>query len=442
MAKCPNCNAELNLNGVCPACGYVAPLASNDPYGELLIKKGKYDAARGLLEKILQKNPNDGKANLLFVRCLTKDFTSKSKNAEEALEYAVKGLTYATEKEKNEYKALFSQYFENERNGGKSIKMVYDRTADNYVSTESASSSATTSSSSPRTKKSRSRGGGGNFKKPLLIVSSVLLVGAVAASLIFTLGNKNNKYTRVSFETNGGVGGSSYVENYYNKRPKNITIPTKVGYKFNGYWTSTTYRGDGGSYSGSGTIYYTSTGTCSYSTWTVSKKKLTLYASWEKFSTSVYFNREGGEGGTSSRTIDGGETYVTVSVPTKTGYNFKGYYTGSNGSGTKYFDENGYLVPSSWDYEETTLTLYAYWVGKTTRVTFSTLYGSAPSAVNNKYGSSYSSITPPYYYGHTFRGFYTEQYGYGTQYYNSYGNPTNSKWLYDGETVTLYADWD
>ena len=247
MAKCPNCNSELSLSGVCPACGYVAPTSSNDPYGESLIKKGKYDAARGQLEKLLQKNPNDGKANLLFVRCLTQNFTAKSRNSAEALEHAVKGLTYATEKEKNEYKALFSQYFENERNGGKSIKMVYDKTSDTFAvdggTTVTSYSSSSSSSGSSRGTKSR-RSGGGNGKKILIAAGSLVVTGAIALTLVFTLGSRN-KGTRVSFDTNGGSGGSSYVTNYYKKRPSSISIPTRLGYKFTGYWTKTTYTFNG-----------------------------------------------------------------------------------------------------------------------------------------------------------------------------------------------------
>lgn len=65
---------------------------------------------------------------------------------------------------------------------------------------------------------------------------------------------------------------------------------------------------------------------------------------------------------------------VVSTLPTKTGYNFGGYYTGTNGSGVKLIDEDGVVVASAsgggntytdaskiWKYDGG-ITLYAYWL--------------------------------------------------------------------------------
>ena len=67
-----------------------------------------------------------------------------------------------------------------------------------------------------------------------------------------------------------------------------------------------------------------------------------------------------------------------VTPPTKTGYTFGGYYTGTNGSGTKYVDENGGFTnniyqkyPSQINSNYTNdITLYAKWTANDYKVTY------------------------------------------------------------------------
>lgn len=54
-----------------------------------------------------------------------------------------------------------------------------------------------------------------------------------------------------------------------------------------------------------------------------------------------------------------GEVGPDVLPPEKTGYTFQGYYTGTRGSGTKYFDAKGKGV-AAWE-ESSVTVLYAYW---------------------------------------------------------------------------------
>lgn len=73
----------------------------------------------------------------------------------------------------------------------------------------------------------------------------------------------------VEFDTDGGVGGtSSVLAGYWVAMPV-ITLPTRTGYVFGGYWSGR---------NGTGTQYYTSEGT-SARTWDLTSST-TLYAKW------------------------------------------------------------------------------------------------------------------------------------------------------------------
>ncbi len=77
---------------------------------------------------------------------------------------------------------------------------------------------------------------------------------------------------------------------------------------------------------------------------------------------TVTLNKSGGTGGTSSVTVRNGSAMPSATAPTRTGYVFKGYYSSSNGSGTKYYDANMKSV-HNWD-KTSNGTLYAYWERK------------------------------------------------------------------------------
>ena len=75
---------------------------------------------------------------------------------------------------------------------------------------------------------------------------------------------------------------------------------------------------------------------------------------------TVTLNKQGGSGGTSSVTAKYGSSMPYATAPSKSGYTFGGYYSSTNGSGTKYYDSSMRSV-RSWDKSSNT-TLYAYWI--------------------------------------------------------------------------------
>ena len=94
----------------------------------------------------------------------------------------------------------------------------------------------------------------------------------------------------------------------------------------------------------------------------ITTKDITLYAYWTPKQYEVMLN----DRGATSKEHDKKVTFTfdekgnTIKVPTKTGYTFQGYYTGTRGTGTKYYDKNGACI-KVWT-EEQQEVLYAYWI--------------------------------------------------------------------------------
>lgn len=148
----------------------------------------------------------------------------------------------------------------------------------------------------------------------------------------------------------------------------------------------------------------------------------------------MQFNPNGGTVGTKSKNVTIGKTYGTLPTPTRTGYDFDGWYTKETG-GTK-VDKNttvGTNPPA---------TLYAHWIAKKYLVTLNANGGKIDTTsgqVSTKsytatYGSKYNFLPRPIRTGgYNFDGWYTDQ--------------TNGTKVDSDTTVTtakdhiLYAHW-
>ena len=88
----------------------------------------------------------------------------------------------------------------------------------------------------------------------------------------------------------------------------------------------------------------------------------TYYHSTPECSTEtlVSLDPNGGTGGTPSVTATKGEAMPTlITLPTRTGYTFQGYFTAASG-GTQYYNADG-TSAKDWDKTDETFTLYAQW---------------------------------------------------------------------------------
>ena len=140
----------------------------------------------------------------------------------------------------------------------------------------------------------------------------------------------------------------------------------------------------------------------------------------------VTFNPNGGTVDTKSKKVTIGKTYGTLPTPTRTGYDFDGWYTRES-SGTQ-VDKNtavGTNPPT---------TLYAHWIGKKYTVTLDANGGTVSMASRTAtYGSEYPALPAPTREGYTFDGWYTQKTG-GTK-------VDEDTTVTTAANHTLYAHW-
>ena len=131
-------------------------------------------------------------------------------------------------------------------------------------------------------------------------------------------------------------------------------------------------------------------GTSNYApgaTYTMSSANTSLIAQWTATGYTISYNGNGSNGGSAPTTghyVTGGAPYsVALNSFSRTGYNFSGWTTNSDGSGTAYAAGAGYAATAD-------LTLYAQWAAKTIAISYNLNGGSGtiPGSQNWTYSES------------------------------------------------------
>ena len=185
--------------------------------------------------------------------------------------------------------------------------------------------------------------------------------GTMSVSTSYTI-PALTKYT-ISYNANGGSGAPSAQSKYYGKTlTLSSTKPTRTGYTFKGWATSS-----------SGSVAYASG--ASYA----ANASVTLYAVWQANTYTVKYNANGGTGAPSSQTKTYGVTLTLSSTkPTRasvnddgvtTTYTFKGWATSSTATSVSYAAGAKYTANAS-------VTLYAVWVKTTTVTQYDVIYNT------------------------------------------------------------------
>ena len=179
---------------------------------------------------------------------------------------------------------------------------------------------------------------------------------------------------------------------------------------------------------------------------------LNLTAKWTANNYTITLDNDGS---TTSISQQFGSAMKTVSIPTKAGQTFGGYYTGRNGTGTQYIKANG-TSARNWD-QANGATLYAKWTanGYTVRLDSNGATNPGTQSINVTYGSNLPNITIPIKeYKVTFnsnggsavnaetsrlnfQGYFLSQNGAGTKYINADG--TSARTWNITANRTLYA---
>lgn len=192
-----------------------------------------------------------------------------------------------------------------------------------------------------------------------------------------------NTYT-VSYNANGGSGApSSQTKTYGITLTLSSTKPTKTGYSFLGWSTSSTAT----------TATYSAGG--SYT----ANAGATLYAVWKANTYTVSYDANSGSGAPSSQTKTYGVALTLSSTkPTRTGYTFQGWATSSDGA-VAYQPGGSYTANAA-------VTLYAKWTANTYTISYS-LGTDGEHGNNHPTSATYNStftVSNPERTGYTFTG--------------------------------------
>lgn len=150
---------------------------------------------------------------------------------------------------------------------------------------------------------------------------------------------KKDSY-KITFNANGGSGAPSSQTKWYGESlTLSSTKPTKTGYTFKGWSTSSSA---------------TSATWLAGGTYTRNESN-TLYAVWQANTYTIKYNANGGSGAPSNQTKTHNKTLILSSTkPTRTNYNFEGWSTSSTATSYEY--------PAGGSYTDNkAATLYAVW---------------------------------------------------------------------------------
>ena len=250
---------------------------------------------------------------------------------------------------------------------------------------------------------------------------------------------KPGTYT-LTIDPNGGYRASDNDSsimrvNYQYGHVESISERKKDGYTLIGYEMFNTDTGSADDVKGSKFEFDSST---NIGTFTQGAANITLKATWGTDTYKVTLNNQGATtAGTSevyyqyntANTINGVTCYyytdvtlktcvtngTTITVPTKTGYTFGGYYTEVNGGGTQYVNASGTFINNIYN-TTGSKTLYAKWTANKYKLTLTKGTGIGTIYYKINGASAYTSATATttldvnydstyYYYGVALTGY-------------------------------------
>ncbi|MCM8922339.1 MAG: InlB B-repeat-containing protein, partial [Candidatus Thiodiazotropha sp.] len=308
----------------------------------------------------------------------------------------------------------------------------------------------------------------------------------------------------VTFNTQGGTGGTNRTSATYHSRMPNANAPSKTGSKFAGYFETVNgqdrqyYTHDMASarrwdiasdtelhahwiadsdiivsfkHDPDGNVIQTLSGASgssltapidpsregyNFTGWspaipgTLPATDTVYEAQWTANTYTVTLNLRGGTGGPTTLTATMGATLPVGSLtePTRIGYTFNGFRKFRDGSGLTYIDESMTATNQVWDQGKAT-EIYADWILKTTTITLTA--ESADSNGTQTVTASYGKPMPnkggsgvlkvPTRSNYIFGGYYAQRDGQGIQYLDKYLFNTNTGWIDESSEAEIYAYW-
>lgn len=242
------------------------------------------------------------------------------------------------------------------------------------------------------------------------------------------------KQIGVTFDKQLGSGGVESVTATFDSAMPSVSVPSRIGYTFAGYYTQS---GDVQYYDASGR----STRNCDF------VDAITLYARWIANKYTINFDANApknasssvqGNTASSARTYDEGELPLPNNGFALRGWTFTGWATRADG-GVVY--TNRQAVQNLSAASGGTFTLYAVWQANTHNVTLNATGGSNSGSLSATYDSTMPGIAArPSRYGYNFVGYFDQPSG-GVQYYNAQGVAFGGKTFTTDSDIVLYAQW-
>ena len=213
----------------------------------------------------------------------------------------------------------------------------------------------------------------------------------------------------ITWDTNYTGGSVATVQQAYGSKLQIPADPVREGYTFRGWYTK---PGTGQS------------GTKADKDYEVTGN-VTFYANWTVNSYTLTWDANGGEGSTTTTQDYGTVIMPPTTPPTKTGYDFTGWY----------LDQKTSMELVSGSIVEGNATFYAGWTPKIYNITWDTNYtGGSVTSIKQPYDSELQIPADPVRDGYTFMGWYTQP---GT---GQSGTKAENYGSVKGN-VTFYANW-
>ena len=233
-------------------------------------------------------------------------------------------------------------------------------------------------------------------------------------NLIISARWQANAY-RLDFNFQGATGGTSptFRNVTFGFSVGTLPNPTRANFNFNGWWTEPNGQGN--------RILNTTI-------WTTSGGAI-LFAHFIPHDRTIHLNYQGATGGNTipSLIVPFGTAVGTLPTPTRTGFNFNGWFTQAGSGGVIVTAETIHNAAG-------TITLFARW---TTTLTFNyqgATGGNALTSIHVAYNANIGTLPSPTLVGHSFAGWWTQAISGGTQI------TATTNFSFNGPT-TLFARW-
>ena len=213
----------------------------------------------------------------------------------------------------------------------------------------------------------------------------------------------NIKKFTLTYDEKGGSSCTDITDVNYNTAWGTLCAPTKTGYTFEGWKTS------------DGTVITKDSKATADITvvaqWSANVYKITLdnQSATSAGSTAVYLKYNSGVYKEQAATNKITSSANNITVPTKTGHKFGGYYTSTNGGGTQLINASGYITSNFTNtYFSSAKTIYAKWTANTYKLTYDEDGGSScTDKTGVSYNTAWGTLCSPTKSGYTFDGWKT-----------------------------------